>query len=315
MDEIGGDPGATSLAGGFLRLLDRGDHFLARVWTKLALPGDALTARGLLLALIGLILLLVLPPLLYWMAYRLRSLRANFRGEAIPRSFGLVLLFWSAPMLALAAWLFPEVRPAFLLWLTAILGFGGLGYLDDTWGDKQTKGLRGHFTAAWRERKFTTGFLKAVGGALLALWLGHTLFPNSFPHVLLAAALIALSANAINLLDLRPGRASAVFLVIGLIHMAFWQNVGAPLVYVLIPAFVVWARDSRAQVMLGDTGSNLLGACLGLALAAPPTPTMVSLAALIVLVALHVLAERVSITALIEKNPALRALDRLTGVR
>ncbi len=67
--------------------------------------------------------------------------------------------------------------------------------------------------------------------------------------------------------------------------------------------------------MMGDTGSNLLGGALGLAylLRFPGlTPRVVLLAALLLI---HVAAERLSLTALIERNPPLRWLDSLTGRR
>ena len=51
-------------------------------------------------------------------------------------------------------------------------------------------------TALW------TGFIKAVCGAAIALSLGCLRFPYSPAEALLAGALIALSANAINLFDL-----------------------------------------------------------------------------------------------------------------
>jgi UDP-GlcNAc:undecaprenyl-phosphate/decaprenyl-phosphate GlcNAc-1-phosphate transferase len=205
------------------------------------------------------------------------------------------------------------------LWLLAVVGFGALGLLDDVRGDKKIQGLRGHFQAALRERKITTGFIKAIGGGLLALYLGWRLFPEEPLRAVLAAALIALFANAVNLLDLRPGRAGAVFLLCALLLLlaAFRSeaHVGIPpLLYVFLPALIVWERDARARVMLGDAGSNPLGAALGLALAQIASVALLILV-LLALIVLHVVAERASLTKLIEANRLLRALDRLTGVR
>jgi UDP-N-acetylmuramyl pentapeptide phosphotransferase/UDP-N-acetylglucosamine-1-phosphate transferase len=162
--------------------------------------------------------------------------------------------------------------------------------------------------------------VKAVGGALLALVLGWRLHGSDYGSLLPAAALIALSANAINLLDLRPGRAGGVFLAVMLplllcAHFAEAFGIGPPLpLLVVLPALVVWERDARATVMMGDTGSNLLGGTLGLSLAVY-TPQMVQTVALFLLVLLHIVAERVSLTRIIEGSPLLRTLDRLTGVR
>ncbi len=285
------------------------------------------------LALTGLVLLIALPPVVERALRHAGRVEANFRGERIPQSFGLVILLWSGLMLPIMAILFPAGRHTDLLWLCCVLGFGMLGWIDDVWGTKRIKGLKGHFQAALRERTFTTGFLKAVGGAMLALCLGcgvcvlsrvgvaHTALPqwNTAPLIALNAALIALCANAVNLLDLRPGRAGGAFLLIGLPLWGASLYVGAasamPFALVLLPALVVWRLDSRARVMMGDTGSNLQGAALGLALCAAWVPVAARVAALAGLLALHVLAERVSLTRLIADNRVLRTLDRLSGVR
>ncbi len=285
------------------------------------------------LAFAGLILLAGLPPLVERELRRAGRVEANFRAELIPQSFGLMILLWSGVMLGGMAILFPAGRRTDLLWLCAVLGFGALGWIDDVWGTKRIKGLRGHFRAALRERVFTTGFFKAVGGAVLALCLGYgvcALSPSGSVYtapsglsaaliVVLNGALIALCANAVNLLDLRPGRAGGVFLLIGLPlwGASFYVKAASavPFALVLLPAMIVWRLDSRARVMMGDTGSNLLGAALGLALCAAWVPIAARVIALIGLLALHVLAERVSLTRLIAENRVLHTLDRLSGVR
>jgi UDP-GlcNAc:undecaprenyl-phosphate GlcNAc-1-phosphate transferase len=322
MDVIGGDPGAHSL----LDLLDQGDRLIAKAGAKFPILGrllahGTLTTRGLLLALAGLLLLLLLPPLIGGLLRRANHLQPNFRNEAIPQSYGMVILLWAGLMFGLAAALFPPAWPTLRPWLLTVLGFGLLGLIDDLRGDRRIKGLRGHFRAAFRDRVITTGLLKAVGGALLALWIGLLVAPNSLPEALLDAALIALCANAINLLDLRPGRAGAVFLVCAAWRLLLglrageWEAGVPPLLFVVLPTLPVYERDARARVMLGDAGSNLLGACLGLSLATSPLPVSWKVVALLFLIGLHSVAERVSLTRLIERNAVLRALDRLTGVR
>ena len=266
----------------------------------------------------GVATVFALPPLIAAGMRRIGHIEPNFRGECIPQSFGIVILLWSMPMILLLGKPGHVSTLQILSWLIALAGFGLLGLLDDFRGDKQIKGLRGHFRAAFTERRFTTGFIKAIGGGGLALWLGLLHFPHSPLEALFAAALIALSANAINLFDLRPGRAGAVFLLcavgllsLGLVHR---EPFAWCLLLVTLPTILVYLRDRRALAMMGDTGSNPLGACLGLALVEQPFLGL-RVAALVALIALHILAERVSITKLIERFPLLRALDRLTGVR
>lgn len=286
----------------------------------------------LMLLIPGGLLLAVLMPLTEWGLRRFGRVEANFQGVRIPQSYGLVILVWSSAMLTALAWRRPDLTAITLLQRIACIGFGLLGWIDDVWGTKQIKGLRGHFRAALYDHVLTTGLMKAVGGALLALCLALLLKASAggFPRfsllsllfallsVLLAAALIALSANAVNLLDLRPGRAAGCFLLAALPLLGaawFSRNLyGLGLLSVVIPAAAVWVRDARAKVMLGDAGSNLLGGALGLGIAAL-CPAPVQVAALLLLVGLHIAAERVSLTAVIERTPVLRALDRLTGVR
>lgn len=262
--------------------------------------------------------LFLLPPLADRGLRRIGHVEPNFRGEHIPQSFGVVILLGALPLLLAVALHFHVASASLISWLIAVSGFGLLGLLDDFRGDKSIKGLRGHFRAALVEHRITTGFLKAVGGGLIALCLGIYRFPHAPAEALLAGALIALSANAINLFDLRPGRAGAVFLLgaAGLLAVGWYS--GNPsalcLLCVCAPTLAVYLRDRSARVMMGDTGSNPLGACLGLALVEQPSLPL-RIAALALLIGLHLLAEKISITKLIARYAPLRALDRLTGVR
>jgi hypothetical protein len=71
----------------------------------------------------------------------------------------------------------------------------------------------------------------------------------------------------------------------------------------------VIADDLDARSMLGDTGANAAGALVGLALVerTGPVGRAVALAAL---TALTLASERVSFSAVIERHPLLRRLDR-----
>ena len=128
--------------------------------------------------------------------------------------------------------------------------------------------------------------------------------------VVLSAGLIAGTANLVNLLDLRPGRAIKAGLLVGaplLLTPGAGGGVAAGTagaVAGLLPA------DLDEQVMLGDAGANALGALLGTALAARTGP--VGRAALLAgVVALTAASERVSFTQVIARTPVLRELDTL----
>jgi UDP-N-acetylmuramyl pentapeptide phosphotransferase/UDP-N-acetylglucosamine-1-phosphate transferase len=75
-------------------------------------------------------------------------------------------------------------------------------------------------------------------------------------------------------------------------------------------AVLLLPYDLREQVMLGDSGSNALGAMLGLSSVSRLTGTSRWLA-IGALAGLTLLGERRSLGELIERTPGLRTLDRL----
>jgi hypothetical protein len=127
-------------------------------------------------------------------------------------------------------------------------------------------------------------------------------------NALLGAAVVAGSANLLNLLDLRPGRALKVGLLVGA-PLAAGPAGGLAAGPVgactgLLPA------DLTERTMLGDSGANALGALLGLALAARTGPAGRA-GALAVIAALTAASEKVSFTRVIARTPVLRELDLL----
>lgn len=195
--------------------------------------------------------------------------------------------------------------------LVLALGFFGLGFLDDFAGDGRSKGFRGHL-GALRRGEVTTGAVKAFGGLGLAfavsLWWERG-FP---PTAVLDALVIALAANFVNLLDLRPGRAAKAFLLLWLPAAAAARNSEyLPVSAAVAAATVAWLpADLGERGTLGDSGANMLGAVLGAGVvAASGIPAR--LAVLAVLLAVTLASERVSFTRVIEQTRPLRWLDGL----
>ena len=95
--------------------------------------------------------------------------------------------------------------------LLAMLGFALLGLFDDLAGSGHRRGFAGH-AAALRSGQLTTGMLKLVGGALVAVAVvsARALARPQAGWLLLDAALVALAANLANLLDRAPGRTTKV---------------------------------------------------------------------------------------------------------
>lgn len=255
-----------------------------------------------------------------WGLYaRLGWRRVNFRGELVPDRLGLFPLLTGLAAYALFA---REQLP----WLLA-LGYGVLGFLDDQWGQDAPKGLRGHLRSLLAGRP-TTGLFKLVGGLILGIAIGWLLYsessatrpsPLATHRSLLSGLMIALWANFFNLLDVRPGRAGTLFVLLALpcvvTLLLQGERSGAwVLLGVLLGLLVTLPIDRAGRGMLGDTGSNLLGGVLGASLAWL-MPLWAQGLLTLGLLLFHLWAERHSLTEWIERRPLLRRLDRLTGVR
>lgn len=193
----------------------------------------------------------------------------------------------------------------------AAVGFGLLGLWDDVAASAHERGWRAHLRAL-REGRPTTGAIKLVAGGALAFLLAAR--PDlTFPHTLLHAALIALSANLVNLLDLRPGRAakfSIAFLVPCVIAtLVAGVEAWVPLVVVIAAAGAFLPFDLRERAMLGDVGANALGAALGIAIETA-AHRGVEIGVVVALVGLHLAGDRPGLSRLIARTPPLAAFDR-----
>jgi len=168
-----------------------------------------------------------------------------------------------------------------------------LGFLDDVLGGEE-RGFREHLRAGR-----TTGMLKLVGIPLVGLLRTRSLG---------GALLFGLSANLLNQLDTRPGRCLKAFLLGALLLRRRGEGGSAKVAVLLLP------YDLRERVMLGDAGSNALGAMLGLK-SVERLHGRARWAAIGTLAGLNVLGERTSLGRTIERTPGLRGLDRLGRAR
>jgi len=243
--------------------------------------------------------------------------RRNHAGEPVTLLEGPAAVAGAAAGLLLARPGGPAREDAAVA--VALLGAGVVGAYDDLHGDAQARGFRGHLRAL-REGRVTTGLVKvagigttaAVATALLAADRPGPVTGGGLARTgawVLDTALVAGTANLVNLLDLRPGRAGKVLLIGGLALGV--ARPGAPgLAPVLGAVSGVLPADLAGRSMLGDCGANALGAALATS-AAAALPLGGRLGALAVVAALNLASERVSFTAVVERTPWLHRLDRL----
>ena len=271
---------------------------------------------ALLLPTLVLVMAVVWHVLVARFALRLGLVKPNFAKKPVMASYGLIMFPYITAlgmMLAARGWVsWTHIR----LYLGTMAAMWALGAIDDIWGTREVGGFKGHFKKLLIERRITTGAVKAIGGGVVALVAGFSVYHRNVPMALLAAVVIALSANLLNLFDLRPGRAVAVlFAGLGVTYIVTCGRlVASPVVGAIAAiALLFGVADSRGKAMMGDSGSNSLGAALGLTIVLSAPDWM--LPAIAVMAAIHIYSEKHSISGLIERNRVMKAIDRCLGVR
>jgi UDP-GlcNAc:undecaprenyl-phosphate/decaprenyl-phosphate GlcNAc-1-phosphate transferase len=238
----------------------------------------------------------------------------NYRGSPVPMALGPAFVIGVTVVvgidllvavvggtLRVSAW-----RPAAVI-LALLLVFC-FGLLDD-FRAGPGRGLLGHFRELLHGR-VTTGVGK-LGAALAASGLAVTALGSGPLRLALGIPFVAGATNLWNLLDVRPGRAAKYFLLaMGTIALIDWTF--AFRLY-LVPASLgasvaLLPFDLRERAMLGDSGSNALGFVVGVA-SFRLLPTWGLGLGLGGILALHLAAETVTLSRLIEATSPLRWFD------
>jgi UDP-N-acetylmuramyl pentapeptide phosphotransferase/UDP-N-acetylglucosamine-1-phosphate transferase len=231
-----------------------------------------------------------------------RWIKRNFRDRDVTLVLGPAV--GVGALMGLAAAGAPARRQALLAVTTA----AAVGVYDDLYGSRHAAGLRGHGKELLQGR-VTTGLVKlvAITGAA-ALGAGRQ--QRSAADALLSTVVVAGSANLVNLFDLRPGRAAKVT-VAAAAALGCDRGVAGQIAAIAAGAALgALPADLGERAMLGDAGAGTLGALLGCAAAVSGTRRRRGMVAAAV-VGLTLASERVSFSAVIERQPVLRALDRL----
>jgi hypothetical protein len=202
---------------------------------------------------------------------QLRDILLAFGPQALNhRGLRLPLVGW------LAGIAHPSVAPV-----------AAIGVADDLWSGPE-RGFRAHIAATTGDSGATTGVLKLLGIPLWALVRTRSVS---------GAVLVGLSANMLNQLDTKPGRALKAYLLASI-----------PLRAPKSMAVLLLPYDLREMAMLGDGGSNALGALLGLNSVSRLTGRSRFLA-IGALAGATLIGERRSLGALIESTPWARTVD------
>jgi UDP-N-acetylmuramyl pentapeptide phosphotransferase/UDP-N-acetylglucosamine-1-phosphate transferase len=236
--------------------------------------------------------------------------RMNYAGRPVTLLGGPALAVSATATAVLGA---PTGTRAAAAVVGAVSGLVG-GY-DDLAGARpeqaRDKGLAGHL-AALRAGRVSAGAVKVAGigaaAAVAAVLTRSGRGPAVLVDAVLTTGLVAGTANLVNLLDLRPGRAAkaGVLAAAATVRGPAGGLVAGPLGATL----AVLPDDLGERIMLGDCGANAVGALFGLRLASiPGRGARAGLLAAVV--ALILASEKVSFTKVIEATPGLRELDRL----
>jgi UDP-N-acetylmuramyl pentapeptide phosphotransferase/UDP-N-acetylglucosamine-1-phosphate transferase len=258
--------------------------------------------------LIGFLGTLLITPYFKSLLIESNIVRKNYRQDLIPVCAGIILI----PMLIINSSIlryFYKSNEVYI-YLFGIMSMAFIGILDDLIGNRDVSGLKGHFKSLLNG-KLTTGGFKALFGGFVALLISVSISSNII-DIVVNTLLIALSTNLMNLLDLRPGRAIKGYLFISLILLFAVSRYYDKLIIVLLMSNVAayFKDDLKANSMMGDTGSNVLGIATGIIIAYNFS-FVVRLCVLILLILIHVITEKYSLTKIIENNKILNYIDML----
>lgn len=233
--------------------------------------------------------------------------RQNYMGTMIPVGMGLVFLPYIIINACIATYFFDEkLVPYYVL---GVIAMSLAGVVDDLVGDRSSSGFKGHFKALFKGT-LTTGAFKALFGGAVAFLISLS-FTKDIGEIILNTLLIALATNFFNLLDLRPGRALKVYSACCIPVLIFSSELSRLLLGgMLASALAYFWDDIKARTMMGDSGSNVLGASIGI-IAAYEFGMWTKIALLTALILVHAVSEKYSITKIIENNRLLNYIDRL----
>jgi UDP-GlcNAc:undecaprenyl-phosphate GlcNAc-1-phosphate transferase len=255
----------------------------------------------------------------------------NYRGESIIQSFGLNIMIHygmyvlyysllrsfdvhSLGLLTFDLYSLGSLPIETFLLIFIVLGLSMMGWADDHYGTKDIKGLKGHLTVFFYEKRMTSGMMKVLVGSLISITVSYFLSANLL-ECLFFTMIMLLCIHFFNLLDVRPGRTIKSFWLFILVLVPFlsFQLFLTSLLPVLVSTIILFDYDRHRLAMLGDTGSNVLGGVFGFYLIFSASFEL-QLLFFTSFLLLSIVSEKYSFTAYINKTPWLSMLDNW-GIR
>lgn len=234
--------------------------------------------------------------------------RKNYQDKSIPSGFGLIYIFsylFAAPFMILLT----DINYLLLIKLFLLTGMTLIGFIDDFLGDSN-KGFKEHLKKLLKNKYLTSGLLKAIMGGLLGIN-AALLAGGSFLTIFLNTLLVPLSVNTFNLMDVRPGRALKLYLFLSsLLFLCAPEWVLLLIMPIIGTSLALFPIDLKENGMLGDAGSNLLGASVGFSLLFI-LDLPLKIIVLSVLLLAQWIGDTVSFTKIIENNRCLKFIDNL----
>ncbi len=235
----------------------------------------------------------------------------NYSGKEIVSGAGLIFIIPCA-LSVFPLWKVVGYKNIFIyiaLLFTMVL----VGYLDDSLGEDKTKGFKGHIRGVFRGN-ISTGIIKMVLTLIIGFMLSRAYF-SRLTDIILSTILFCLCVNFINLLDLRPGRATKGFI---LFTVSVLLSSGLENIWIILPiisSLAIYIKEELHEIyMLGDTGSNLIGGILGLYIIKSASFGL-RCTLIVILSLLHIVSEFRSFSVIIESVPLLKLADNFGQMR
>ncbi|WP_069649494.1 hypothetical protein [Caloranaerobacter ferrireducens] len=263
----------------------------------------------ILILILSVILSHFLIKIFYNLFKKNNFLFSNYELRKIPSCMGIVFVITQIITSFLSIMLIKINCIIVFYYLTCMLFIAVISLLDDLVGDCKIKGFKGHILNLFKGN-VTTGVLKAITGFICSFFISYFI-STGLNELMINTIILVLSINFINLLDLRPGRAvkMTIILIIPLLLSQLSRNI-----FILMSTLgflvVYLPKDLKGNMMLGDIGANTLGWTLGVQLVIS-MDLMIKFIVLILLIIIHIIAEKYSISRIIKSNRILNYIDQL----